>query len=322
MEESLINMEKILILSVLGEVQTLDTTDAVLKTVGSQKDYTFVYGPLFLTICGLFNKISFSSVSLFLYEFKILNLIAYLLTVYLVYRLTKKKKLTIGYAFNPLILLEVLVNVHNDIFVLLFALLGIMFVKEAENDREKFGKSELIFICGLIFLAFSACIKYVAILILPFMILYRLRDKKFIQKIMAGIAYLVIFLGVIGFMYMPYVQSVTEIFSGAMTQTGKLKDSIYMVIAMITDLDSNVVGICYSIGIFVLAYIFIVKVLMQCFRKNNFRATMKNVLIVLYGLIFLGLTNLTSWYFIWLFIPIFWTTGKDFKNLMWLRIFL
>ena len=145
-----------------GEVENRDitNTDDILKAVQSQKDYKFVYGPLFLTICGLLNKISLSSVLLFLYEFKFLNFIAYLITVYLVYRLTNKKKLTIAYCFNPLILMEVLVNVHNEIFVLLFALLAIFFIKEAEKSRENFYKSEITFICGLIFLVFSALIKY------------------------------------------------------------------------------------------------------------------------------------------------------------------
>ncbi|MBR2290497.1 MAG: polyprenol phosphomannose-dependent alpha 1,6 mannosyltransferase MptB [Clostridia bacterium] len=130
----------------VAEIEELDTTDVLLKTVGSQKEYSFVYGPVFLAICGLLNQISFSSVALFLYEFKILNFVAYLLTVYLVYRLTKKKKLTVAYAFNPLILLEVLVNVHNDIFVVLFALIGILLVKEAEKIRGKFWKSEITFL--------------------------------------------------------------------------------------------------------------------------------------------------------------------------------
>ena len=45
---------------------------------------------------------------------------------------------------------------------------------------------------------------------------------------------------------------------------------------------------------------------------------MKNCYIVLFGLIFLGLTNLTSWYLIWLFLPVCWTTGKNLKNLIWI----
>lgn len=305
-------------LTTVSDVGELDKSDQILKTVGSQSNYNFVYGPVFLTICGLINKISFSSVSVFLYEFKILNFISYLLTIYLIYKLTGKKKLTICYAFNPLVLLEVLVNVHNDILVLLFALIGISFIKEAEKCREKFVKSELIFICGLMFLVISACIKYITILILPFVILYRLRNEKVFSKIIVGIAYLLVFFGIFSLTYAPYFDSLSGVFSGAMAQSGKLKDSIYMIIAQITSQDSQIVSIAYSIGFFTLLYIFIIRILMQFLRKNNFKTMMENSYSVLFSTIFLGLTNLTSWYLIWLFISVFWTNGKKLKNLIWI----
>lgn len=277
-----------------------------------------MYGPVFLTICGLLNKISCLSVILFLYEFKILNFITYLATVFLVYKLTKNKKLTIVYCFNPLILLEVLVNVHNDIFVLFFALLGTLLLKESEKIKENYLKSEIVFILGLIFFAISALIKYVMILVLPFLILYRLRNEKIIKKLIKAFLYFVVFLGIFVSLYLPYFNNIFEIFEGVISQSGKLKDSIYMIIAMITNQNSNIVSTFYSIGFFVLLYIFIIKVLMQLLRKNDFNSMMKNSYIVLFALIFLGLTNLTSWYLIWLFLPVFWTTGKDVKNLIWL----
>ena len=293
-------------------------TDDILNKVGFQKDYEFVYGPLFLMICGLLNKISFSSIFIFLYEFKILNYISYLITIYLIYKLTKNKKLTITYCFNPLILLEVLVNCHNDILVLLFLLLGVFFIRESEKIKEKFLKSETEFFCGIVFLAFSASIKYITILILPFLILYKLRNKNFIEKIFIGTAYLLVFFGVFSSLYMPYFDDFWGIFSGVASQSGKLKDSIYMIIAVITKSNSKIVSLVYSTGFFVLLYIYIIRILMQLYRENDFRATMKNCYIVLFGLIFLGLTNLTSWYLIWLFLPVFWTTGKDLKNLIWI----
>ena len=312
------NMEKTHIIRLFGEIENLDLTDNIIKNAEDMKDYKFPYGPMFLTICGILSKISCSSTLLFLYEFKILNFITYLLTVYLVYKLTKKKKLTIAFCFNPLILLEVLTNVHNDIFVIFFALLGIVFVREAEKTKNKFMTSELEFICGLLFIAFSALIKYVAILILPFVILYRLRNESLIEKIINGIIYLALFLSVLYLPYIPYFKNFYEIFSGAILQTGKLKDSIYMIISMVTGNNQKIVSYCYSIGFFVLLYIFIIKVLTQIFRKNNFHEAMENSYSILFWLIFIGLTNLTSWYLIWLFIPVFWTNGKKLKNLIYI----
>ena len=195
------------------------------------------------------NKISCSSILVFLYEFKILNYIYYLITIYLIYKLTNKKKLTIMYCFNPLILLEVLVNCHNDILVLLFLLLGVFFIRESDKIRENFLKSELEFLCGIVFLAFSASIKYISILVLPFLILYRLRNENFRKKIFLGIAYLLVFFGTFSSLYIPYFDNFFGIFSGAISQSGKLKDSIYLIIAMITKNNNKIVSIFYSIRI-------------------------------------------------------------------------
>jgi len=306
----------------IGEIDNVDVTDDIIETVGTQKSYTFVYGPVFLAICGLLSKISLSSVCLLLYEFKLLNLLAYLGTVYLVYQLTQKKKLTVAYAWNPLVLLEVLVNVHNEIFVLLFAFLGIFLIKEAEKCRKQFGKSEFAFLCGLICLAISACIKYVAIILLPFVILYRLRKNKIWQKILIGIVYIVIFFGIFSVTYLPYFENPMQSFGGVLAQSSKLKDSIYLIIAMLTTQNQKIVSLCYSVGFFVLGYVFIIKVLMQAFRKNSFQAMMQNIYMVLFALIFLGLTNLTSWYLLWLCIPVFWTKGRRLKEWIWIRILL
>ena len=303
----------------ISEVKDIDSTDSILRTVGDQSEYKFVYGPAFLTICGLLSKISLSSVSMFLYEFKILNLIAYLITTYLIYKLTKKKKLTIAFCFNPLVLLEVLVNCHNDIFVVLFALIGILLVKEAEKTRKKsFLKSEITFICALMFIVFSALIKYIAILILPFVIIYRLRKEGFCQKILDIMLYFVVILGMFVLPYIPYLQDIDGIFSGVIAQSGKLKDSIYMIVATFTGNNNKIVSYCYSVGFFVLFYVFIIKVLMQIFRKNDFKKAMENTYIILFWTIFIGLTNLTSWYLLWLFIPVFWTSGKKLKNFIWI----
>ena len=211
----------------VSQIESLNDSDDVLKTVGLQSDYTFVYGPLFLTICGLLNKISFSSILIFLYEFKFLNFVAYLFTIYLIYKLTHKKKFAVLFAFNPLVLLEVLVNVHNDIFVLLFAFLGILFVKEAEKCRKSFIKSELVFISGIVFFSLSAAIKYITFLIIPFVIIYRLRNEKWLNKIVIGIVYMLVFLAFFFGLYIPYFENPLMAFSGAIAQSGKLKDSIY-----------------------------------------------------------------------------------------------
>ena len=289
--------------------------DEILNTVDTQRVFKFVYGPVFLSVCGLLSKISFASVTIFLYEFKILNFITYLATIYLIYVLTKKKKLAVVFAFNPLVILEILVNVHNEIFVIFFALLGILFLKKSD-------KSEVSFFICLALLALSACIKYIIIAILPFIILYKVRNEKLFIKIIKGIIYFLFFIIIFFLLYMPFVENPVRALMGIKEQSGKLKDSIYLVIFFLSNLNLIVLGIAYSIGFYSLLYIFIVRFMVQFLRKNNFITMMKNSYLFLMALIFIGMTNLTSWYLIWLFIPVFWTTGKNIKNMIYIRIFI
>ena len=120
---------------------------------------------------------------------------------------------------------------------------------------------------------------------------------------------------------MPYFNSILGIFTGAINQSGKLKDSIYTIVAVLTGYNRQIVSYCYSTGFFVLFYIFVIKILMQTFRENTFTNAMENSYSILFWLIYIGLTNLTSWYLIWLFIPVFWTNGRKLKDLIWIGFF-
>ena len=117
---------------------------------------------------------------------------------------------------------------------------------------------------------------------------------------------------------MPYCATIGDVFVGAISQSNKFKDSIYNTVAVFTNKNNKIVSNVYSVGFSVLFYILTVKVLMQTFRENNFKKAMENIYVCLFWTIFIGLTNLTSWYLLWLFIPIFWTNGKILKNFMWI----
>ena len=107
--------------------------DEILASSGVWSGITVVYGPVWVIITNLLNKFSFNSVTILMYVFKIANLIVHLGIVLLLYKLTNKKKIAIAYAFNPLIILEFIVNSHNDVYMIFFIILAIYFIKNKKN---------------------------------------------------------------------------------------------------------------------------------------------------------------------------------------------
>lgn len=71
------------------------------------------------------------------------------------------------YGLNPFILIEGISSVHNDMFVVMFILLAIYFLK----NKKKILPS-------VVFLSLGAGIKYFPIILLPFMIIYHLEKKN------------------------------------------------------------------------------------------------------------------------------------------------
>lgn len=154
---------------------------------------------------------------------------------------------------------------------------------------------------------------------MPFLILYYLRDKKLISKFFGSIFYLSLFCVILFLLYLPWFASVKEAFLGIFTQQGRGKDSIYSIIQFFTN--NRITSYVYSVFFFVFAYYFMIKIMLQAFRKNNFKITMENTYFSLMFLIFLLLTNVTSWYISWLFIPFAWIKSKHMKNIMAISFF-
>ena len=120
-------------------------------------------------------------------------------------------------------------------------------------------------------------------------------------------------------LYLPWFNTGKEVFSGIFAQQEKGKDSIYSIIQFFTN--NKITSYAYSVSFFVFAYYFMIKIMLQLFRKNNFKIAMENVYFSLMFLIFLLLTNLTSWYISWLFIPFAWIKSKHMKNIMAISFF-
>ena len=128
---------------------------------------TVVYGPVWTLICKIVAGISFGNIDIALLLFKLLNMVIHLVNCYLIYKLTGKKLFVLLYGLNPYMFIEGIANVHNDIYVVTCILTALYFLLKKKN-----------IIVSIVFLALATAIKYFAILLLPFMIIYYFRDKK------------------------------------------------------------------------------------------------------------------------------------------------
>ncbi len=82
---------------------------------------------------------------------------------------------------------------------------------------------------------------------------------------------------------------------------------------------NNWISLVNSTMIWLLAYYMIISILFGIFRNQKFSNYMSDVKVILLIIIFGVLTNLTSWYLSWLFIPIFWLKPREIKSILWLQ---
>ncbi len=108
---------------------------------------TYPYGPVFLLITLIPSFLSFGKLILSFFLFKITWSIFYILSVYLLYKLNKKWAMI--FAVHPLIIIEGLVNAHNDLIGICLAVIGIYYLAKNKN------------IFGRLLLVMSAGIKYI-----------------------------------------------------------------------------------------------------------------------------------------------------------------
>jgi len=141
---------------------------------------TYPYGPFFLLITLVPSFLSTGKLALSFLFFKGTWFIFYLLSVYLLNKMNKKWAMI--FATHPLIIIEGLVNCHNDLIGLCLAVIGTYFLLKNKNLQ------------GRIILILSAGIKYMTF---PLVFLIK-HDKKRLNylifiMVIAMIVYLTIF---------------------------------------------------------------------------------------------------------------------------------
>ena len=266
-------------------------------------DTTVVYGPVWQLICKVIAIFSFGNINIGLLVFKLINLLVHLVNCYLIYKVTGKKIFALIYGLNPFVLIEGIVCVHNDIFIVLFILLSLYFLLKKKN-----------LLLSIIFLALCTGIKYFSILLLPFIIIYHFRKEKPLSRLFSCIKYGIIFAVTLLIPYLIYAQDLS-ILAGMGTQQEKVAKSIYIPISeyfsssiSISDLSTLL------LSIFVIVYFFTCLTLL--FKKKIlFREMIQIYTSFLLVFLFALITQFQPWYLMWLMPVIMWHKPNNLKTL-------
>ena len=262
---------------------------------------TVVYGPLWTLICKLLTSISFGNIDVALAIFKGTNLIVHLINCILIWKITHKKKFVLIYGANPAILFEALSNVHNDIFIVLFILLAIYFVTKKKN-----------LMLSVAFVAMATAIKYLGILILPFIILYHLRKKNILEKIKYCVLYGLEFIVILVGFYAIYVRDL-NIFAGLFIQQSKYNRSIMLVFYYLIGEQSTNILKTALLAVFAILYVYTVIKLLLNNNTEIFSSYIREYSTLLYIFTFILITNFNSWYILWLFPTLMFLNGKNIR---------
>ncbi len=265
---------------------------------------TVVYGPLWTLICKILTGISFGNIDVALAIFKGTNLIVHLINCLLVWKITHKKKFVLIYGANPAILFEALSNVHNDIFIVLFILFAVYFVTKKKN-----------LLLSVAFVAMATAIKYLGILILPFIILYYVREKSIPEKIKYCILYGLEFIVILAGFYAIYLRNL-NIFAGLFVQQAKYNRSIMLVFYYLIGEHATGILQIVLLALFAVLYVYTVIRLLVKNEKKSFSAYMRQYNPLLYIFTFILITNFNSWYILWLFPTMMFLNGKNIRLIM------
>lgn len=297
----------------VGEILEKNGFDEMLgKVARCWRNEPVVYGPVWSIICKILTSISFGNITFALYIFKIATLIIYLASVILIKKITNKNFFAILFALNPFILFEFLSNVHNDIFLVFFIILAIYFIKNKKNIA-----------LAVASIAIATGIKYLSILLLPFILVYALREEKLKNKIKKSIIYILEFIVILVVFYLFYIRDF-QVLAGILVQQNKYGRSIFLALYYLLNGDTKVLSFIKIITLAIFAISYISIILKMFFSKNAkdiiFRKTIKTYQVFLLIFTFILITNFNPWYVIWIFPSLMWQKAKHIRASLYLSL--
>lgn len=128
-----------------------------------------LYGPVWIALTAVPHYLGMGDIWKTIIAFKVMNAVVYIGFCYFIYRVTKKLTNVVFFALNPLVLIEILMNGHNDIYMMLFALLG-LFLWYQKRFTQKAG--------GIILLASSWLVKGATLVLAPLLVFRRISFER------------------------------------------------------------------------------------------------------------------------------------------------
>jgi len=291
----------------VGQLQETGINDEILNNTGYWKNTTSVYGPLWNFISKILVSLSFGNVTIALFIFKIASFLIHILNTFLILKLTKSNKYMLMYGINPLILIEFLSNVHNNIYLILFILLTLYFLIKKKNIWPV-----------ILFLALSISIKYSTALLVPFILIYYFKNKTIPKRILYCIISGLLIVALVILLYLPYFRDFT-IFTNMLVQGEKYSQSLMSV--LLKKLPNNIFSIISNLLIPTFLVIYITILIIILFNKKvTFKEIMKKYNFVMLLFIFIVLTTFQKWYILWLFPTIIWQNKNMRKLFLYMTI--
>lgn len=130
-----------------------------------------LYGPVWILLTAIPHYLGGGGIWQTILAFKLCNALCYLVTAYLIYKMTKSVQNVLFFALNPLVIIEVLISAHNDITMVAFVLLGILlwYTKGIGNK-----------VLGAVSLLASVLVKGASIVLLPLLFFKNISKEQFL----------------------------------------------------------------------------------------------------------------------------------------------
>ena len=264
-------------------------------------DTTVVYGPIWTVICQFAATLSFGNIDIGILVFRIINILIHILNCYIFYKISNKKIFSVMYGLNPYMLIEGIMSVHNDIFVVCFILLALYFLVKKKK-----------IVIAVAFLAIASAIKYFAILLLPLFIIYYFRHEKVLKRFGRCVQYGVLFLVILLIPYLLYIRNI-EVFAGIFTMQTRFAKNFYIIIDRYFSY-ANLKVILNKVLLIVFIYVYTIRCIVLLYKnKVKFNKEAKEIEYFLIAFLFLLITNFQPWYIMWLFPLLIWQNSKNIK---------
>ncbi len=301
--------------------EVMPASDPWLGLAGEWADAASPYGPVWEWLSLGAYHLSGGSYLAHLFSLKILALLAYAGSVWLVYRildLIRPRWAILGSAFfawNPLVLLESVQNGHNDIVMVFFLLVAVWSFVTLIKRTKKHPKMlfEFIFVLGF---AAAILVKFIPVVVLPFF-LFALAWRRHSWPRRIGIFVtrgMAIALIVILAMLPYWLQMDKWALLHASKSAGRSLIAL-LVLALRSHLGTNPAfdvanTLVYLImgGIYLTSFLYLWKQLItsrdsQSRPAASFEATISAAVSVFFWYVLLGASTFHAWYLLW-FLPL------------------